>query len=109
VNFYSDLVKLDAWIDGGTSPMYQENPLASHWGRVAKVTEEAGEAVEALIGMTGQNPRKGFTHSTSDLLNELADVAITALAAIQHFTKDESATQATVEHRMTRLVERAGL
>lgn len=44
-----------------------------------KVVEELGEAVAALIGMTGQNPRKGVTHTRADLVSELYDVALTAL------------------------------
>ncbi|WP_198541291.1 MazG-like family protein, partial [Parafrankia soli] len=53
-----------------------------------KVVEELGEAVAALIGMTGQNPRKGVTHTQADLLGELYDVALTALvdAASVHYS-----------------------
>lgn len=61
--------------------------------RVMKVGEEFGEAVEAYIGMTGQNPRKGITHSLDDLLLELCDVAISAMCAIQHFTGNIEATR----------------
>lgn len=46
-----------------------------------KVVEELGEAVAALIGMVGQNPRKGVTHTEADLLGELFDVALTAYVA----------------------------
>jgi NTP pyrophosphatase (non-canonical NTP hydrolase) len=51
--------------------------------RILKVTEEAGEAAGAWIGVLGQNPRKGVTHSREDVAAELADVAITALVAIE--------------------------
>jgi hypothetical protein len=51
--------------------------------RILKVTEEAGEAAGAWIGVLGQNPRKGVTHSREDVVAELADVAITALVAIE--------------------------
>ena len=50
--------------------------------RVLKVAEEAGEAAAAWIGATGQNPRKGVTHSRADVAAELADVVIAALVAV---------------------------
>lgn len=59
------------------------------WGRVAKVSEECGEAVAALIGATGQNPRKGVTHTLYDVKDELLDVALTALAAVEHLSANK--------------------
>ncbi|MBE1487391.1 MazG-like family protein [Plantactinospora soyae] len=56
--------------------------------RILKVTEEAGEAAGAWIGLTGQNPRKGVTHSLDDVAGELADVALTALVAIESLGLD---------------------
>ncbi|WP_236049550.1 MazG-like family protein [Paractinoplanes ovalisporus] len=50
--------------------------------RILKVTEEAGEAAQAWIGLLGQNPRKGVTHTREEVAAELADVAFTALVAI---------------------------
>jgi NTP pyrophosphatase (non-canonical NTP hydrolase) len=50
--------------------------------RILKVTEEAGEAAAAWIGVLGQNPRKGVTHTHEQVAGELADVAFTALVAI---------------------------
>lgn len=54
--------------------------------RLLKIIEEAGEVAEAYIGVTGANPRKGFTHSLGDLESELLDVALTALIAYVGFT-----------------------
>ncbi|GHJ48671.1 hypothetical protein Cs7R123_60130 [Catellatospora sp. TT07R-123] len=51
--------------------------------RILKVTEEAGEAARAWIGVTGQNPRKGVTHTPREVADELADVVISALVAIE--------------------------
>ena len=31
--------------------------------RMLKLSEEVGEVAEAVIGATGQNPRKGVTHT----------------------------------------------
>ncbi|WP_238425483.1 MazG-like family protein [Micromonospora parastrephiae] len=40
--------------------------------RILKLTEEAGEASAAWIGLLGQNPRKGVTHTREDVAAELA-------------------------------------
>jgi NTP pyrophosphatase (non-canonical NTP hydrolase) len=56
--------------------------------RIMKITEEAGEAAQAWIGVLGQNPRKGVTHTTADVVGELADVAFTALVAIASLGAD---------------------
>jgi hypothetical protein len=49
--------------------------------RILKLTEEVGEVAEAFIGMRGLNSRKGVCRSREDLLDELADVVITAAVA----------------------------
>ncbi|MFG1779900.1 MazG-like family protein [Micromonospora sp. NPDC049048] len=59
--------------------------------RILKLTEEAGEAAGAWIGLLGQNPRKGVTHSREDVAAELADVAFTALVAIESLGLDARA------------------
>jgi NTP pyrophosphatase (non-canonical NTP hydrolase) len=56
--------------------------------RILKVTEEAGEAAQAWIGLLGQNPRKGVTHTRDQVAAELADVAFTALVAIASLDVD---------------------
>ncbi|MFC8431645.1 MazG-like family protein [Streptomyces sp. NPDC057253] len=73
--------------------------------RLMKVTEEAGEASTAYIGMTGQNPRKGITHTTADVADELCDVIIAATVALHAFTDtpgpDLTAKLDTVARRLT--------
>ncbi|MER7577372.1 hypothetical protein [Streptomyces sp. NPDC126514] len=54
--------------------------------RLMKVTEEAGEAAAAYIGVTGQNPRKGITHTPADVADEPRDVIIAAAVALHAFT-----------------------
>lgn len=83
---------MDADLDAAVADQYKEQPLAQDWARVTKAGEEVGEAIDALIGVTGQNPRKGVYGEHSDLLDELADVALAGLYAIQHFTKDRNQT-----------------
>lgn len=98
---------VDAWLDGAVTSTYLEQPLAQDWARVAKVSEEAGEAIAALIAYTGQNPRKGVCGSLDDLLGELADVFCTGLAAIQHFTKDPTETRAVLTRSLEKIEARA--
>lgn len=75
-------------LDENVSQVYKDQPLAQHWARVAKASEEVGEAIDALIGVTGQNPRKGIYGSHTDLFAELADVALSAMYALAHFDND---------------------
>lgn len=96
----------DDFLDGQVAESYKDQPLAQDWARVAKVTEEAGEALDALIGLTGQNPRKGFYGDKAHLLDELADVTLTGLYAIQHFTKDREITTNVLMGRARRHHER---
>ena len=56
--------------------------------RILKLSEEVGEVAEAVIGATGQNPRKGVTHTWADVESELCDVAITALVALRTLTPE---------------------
>ncbi|MGQ5637148.1 MULTISPECIES: MazG-like family protein [unclassified Streptomyces] len=56
--------------------------------RVLKLSEETGEVAEAIIGATGQNPRKGVTHTWEDVQAELCDVVITALIALRTLTPE---------------------
>jgi len=103
-DLFADIAAVTAWLDGA-------NPAGAHEDsmRVLKLVEEAGEAAATYIGMVGQNPRKGITHSLDDLLGELADVAITALSAIEHFTGDTETTRETVAAKLRRIVARSGI
>ncbi|GAA2847221.1 hypothetical protein Acy02nite_03530 [Actinoplanes cyaneus] len=66
--------------------------------RILKITEEAGEAAQAWIGVQGQNPRKGVTHTVDDVVGELADVVFTSLVAIASLGADpRQAVTAVVE------------
>lgn len=85
------LAELSKWIDESPANMARD-PEAATWGRLAKVSEECGEVIQAYIGVTGQNPRKGVHASIDDVKKELLDVAVTALAAYEHLegNKDTS-------------------
>jgi NTP pyrophosphatase (non-canonical NTP hydrolase) len=70
---------------------YTENGVTLQL-QMIKIQEELGEAAAALIGAMGSNPRKGFTHTTTDVAMELADVVITAVLAITMCRKDVNET-----------------
>lgn len=103
-DLFGDIKDITAWLD-------ESNPTNPHEDsmRVLKLVEEAGEAAAAYIGMAGQNPRKGVTHTQDDLLKELADVAITALCAMQHFTQNEAVTRAYLASKVHQIITRSGI
>jgi NTP pyrophosphatase (non-canonical NTP hydrolase) len=105
----TDIAAIDMWIDSNTPPAFKANPILALYGRVAKVGEESGEVMQALIGATGQNPRKGFSHTIDDVTSELADVALTALCAIQHITQDDAMTMQILESKIKFVMNRAEL
>lgn len=97
---------IDLWLDGNVSDDY--DTLAQHWARVAKAAEEIGEAIAQLILWTGQNPRKPRDpNAKHEMLNELADTAMTGMLAIQHFTKDTSETDGYLSAALAKTVSRA--
>lgn len=103
-NLFADIRAITAWLDDANPDTPHEDSM-----RVLKLVEEAGEAAAAYIGMVGQNPRKGVTHSQTDLLNELADVAITALCAMQHFTQDATVTRGMLAAKVDGIIARSGI
>lgn len=77
---------------------------------IMKIAEELGEAVQAYIGITGQNPRKGVYGTRDDVQKELADVIVTAgvaMIAIAGGNADDA--RAHLEKRLTVVTERAGV
>jgi NTP pyrophosphatase (non-canonical NTP hydrolase) len=76
--------RLVDWLDRGSSLPGETKTIM----QILKITEEAGEVAEALIGVTGQNPRKGYSHSWQDVENELCDVVITAMVALTRINPD---------------------
>lgn len=100
------LVALSCWID---APNAHRDDEAQVWARIAKVSEEAGEVVAAYIGVIGQNPRKGVTHTLDDVTDELLDVALTALAAIEHLRGHDGMAFDLLEAKLDRVARRAGV
>ena len=75
------LTTLSSWIDSANAARGSE-AVTLH--RLIKLAEENGEVVTALIGALGSNPRKGVTNGWDKVLDELLDVAVTALGAYEH-------------------------
>jgi NTP pyrophosphatase (non-canonical NTP hydrolase) len=76
--------------------------------RLLKITEEVGEAAEALLGMQGGNPRKP-ARSRDDLLDELSDVIISAAIAMAGVAGNVSQARDHLERRLAAVCKRAGL
>lgn len=91
--------RLVAWLDAGSTLPPETKTLI----QILKITEEAGEVAEALIGVTGQNPRKGFSHSWQDVEYELCDVIITAMVALARVSPQ---ARAVFAQRLAAVAER---
>ena len=97
---------LSQWIDQGNAG---RDPEAVTWGRLAKITEESGEVIAAYIGATGQNPRKGITHTRQDVEEELLDVAVTALGALEYLRGHRGDARQLLDEKILRVATRAGV
>lgn len=102
------LARLSRWIDESPENAARD-PEAATWGRLSKITEEAGEVITAFIGVTGQNPRKGVYATDDAVRKELLDVAVTALAAYEHMTGNEGQSVVALNRFLDSLIKRAGL
>nr|WP_275464083.1 MazG-like family protein [Streptomyces noursei] len=90
---------LVGWLDRESAlPKEQERLL-----RVLKLSEEVGEAAQAVIGATGQNPRKGHSHTWDDVHAELCDVIVTAMVALRTLTPE---ARQVFEGHLRRIAER---
>ncbi|QYX80570.1 MazG-like family protein [Streptomyces akebiae] len=86
-DLWQSVALLHAWLEADQPHGGQEGLLL----RMLKLQEEVGEVAQAVIGATGQNPRKGTTHTWDDVGSELCDVVITALVALRTLTPDARA------------------
>jgi hypothetical protein len=100
------LVGLSEWIDAGNA---HRDPEALTLHRLIKLTEESGEVVTATIGALGANPRKGVTNTFEKVLEELLDVAITALGAYEHIGGHQGRALSELDGKIVRVAERAGV
>lgn len=77
--------------------------------RLLKLTEEIGEVANAFIGVNGLNRRKGVYATEGELLNELADVMLTAAVAMTGLTGDARLAGEVFRRQLAKVVARAGL
>ncbi|MET8243298.1 MazG-like family protein [Streptomyces sp. NPDC005202] len=99
-DLWDSIDDLWGWLDANRSHDGREGLLL----RMLKLSEEVGEVAEAVIGATGQNPRKGTTHTWEDVEAELCDVVITALVALRTLTPD---TREVFTRHLARVTERS--
>ncbi|MFJ4831174.1 MazG-like family protein [Streptomyces sp. NPDC088747] len=85
---WDSIDRLYVWLDSHQELTGRELLLT----RMLKLSEEVGEVAQAVIGVTGQNPRKGTSHTWDDVRSELCDVVITALVALRTLTPDARET-----------------
>lgn len=95
--------ELSMWVDDANA----DRGEALTWHRVAKVAEESGEALSALLGYVGQNPRKGYYADGQDVVKELLDVAVAALGAVEHMTGNLGFCLAKLEEHIEAVHTRA--
>lgn len=91
-DLWTDIEHLWTWLDTHR-PLDGPEALLL---RILKLSEEVGEVAEAVIGATGQNPRKGSSHTWEDVQAELCDVVITTLVVLRTLTPE--AREVLTEH-----------
>jgi NTP pyrophosphatase (non-canonical NTP hydrolase) len=106
--FGQDVARISRWMDESKS--YEGIDSEAHlWRRCMKISEETGEVFEALSGTLGENPRKGVTHSMDDVVDELLDVAMAALGAVEHITGNEGWSEQMLFDKAKKIKGRVGL
>jgi len=100
------IANIDRWLDSAVADEYKGQPLAQDWARLSKIGEEYGEAVNAFIGLTGQNPRKGVYATAANVHNELADVVFTAILCMQHLIGDTQSVKDILRSRLAAIEKR---
>ncbi|WP_406086690.1 MazG-like family protein [Streptomyces virginiae] len=88
------VTRLRKWLDTNAAPTLAEDAWLL---RMLKISEELGEVAEALHGTLGVNPREGASHDWGGLAQELADVIVTAVVALDTVSGDGAAV---VEHQL---------
>lgn len=100
------LIALGRWLDESNS---HRDPEAMTVHRLFKLTEEAGEVASAYIGAKGVNPRKGVTNGMDEVLEELLDVAVTALGAYEHLQEYAGNSMRDLDAKIFKVARRAGV
>jgi NTP pyrophosphatase (non-canonical NTP hydrolase) len=98
---WSTIGTLVDWLDANSAgrPQDMERLL-----RINKITEEVGEVAQAAAGALGTNPRKGLSHTWTDVENELVDVILTAMVALRTINPQ---AQTVFEERVAKVADRS--
>lgn len=100
------LSRMSQWIDDHPANR-RRSPLENLMLRTSvKMHEERGEVNAALIGMSGQNPRKGVTHSIDDVESELLDWAVVALGGVEHIHGNDGSSMARLAAKLVKIHDR---
>lgn len=99
---FADLEKISDYIQ-----LQHKNTAHEDDMQIMKLAEEVGEVVQAWLSWAKQNPRKPNELNLDDVLNELADVIITAWCNIQRFTADPDAPRRLLAERTKKIIKRA--
>ncbi|MEU5342628.1 MazG-like family protein [Streptomyces sp. NPDC020766] len=97
-DLWESIDRLQDWL---VSTQPARPPQETLFLRMLKLSEEVGEVAEAVIGATGQNPRKGVSHTWDDVQAELCDVIITAAVALRTVSPEARDVFATHLARVT--------
>lgn len=100
IGIYRMAERTKNWLDEHNGGGREETGM-----RILKVSAEAGEAADAWAGVTGQNPRKGITHTRQQVAEELADVALTALVAIVSLGYNPEEIMAACEAKTEKVIQ----
>ena len=100
------IASLSDYFDAHLIDIKGASPEYVLYARTAKLMEECGEVMEAVIGYTGDNPRKGVYATTHDITSELCDVVLTALCALHSITGDQSMVAGKVNQRIAFVYDR---
>ena len=102
------IVALSRWVDD--APLNAARPAAAlTWLRIAKIGEELGEVIAAMIAADGSNPRKGVHGTMDHVVKELLDTALTVLCAYEHVTGHTGHGLAALFGHIEAVYQRAGL
>lgn len=98
------LLAMSRWVDAGNPELSTE---AIALIRLIKLSEESGEVAAAYIGAIGANPRKGVTNGMDKVLDELLDVAVTALGAYEHLQDHSGESLTALLSKIIAVADRA--
>lgn len=99
-----DVAGLSQWIDDSYPDGLDDELVLRR--RIGKLMNESGEVADALEGYTGENPRKGVFDTIEHVVEELLDVAVTALGAVEHITGNKGESERLLRRKISMVLDR---